>query len=45
MKKAKKVVLVTGAQGVIGRAAAEHFAKEADATVYGRAGILKGWKT
>lgn len=29
------MVLVTGAQGVIGRAAAEHFSKEADATVYG----------
>lgn len=35
MKKARKVVLVTGAQGVIGRAAAEHFSKETDATVYG----------
>ena len=35
MKKARKVVLVTGAQGVIGRAAAEHFSKEAEATVYG----------
>ena len=35
MKKARKVVLVTGAQGVIGRASAEHFSKEADATVYG----------
>jgi hypothetical protein len=34
-EESKKVVLVTGAQGVIGRAAAEHFAKEADATVYG----------
>jgi nucleoside-diphosphate-sugar epimerase len=34
MKKARKVVLVAGAQGVIGRAAAEHFSKEADATVY-----------
>jgi nucleoside-diphosphate-sugar epimerase len=34
MKKARKVVLVAGAQGVIGRAAAEHFSKEADTTVY-----------
>ena len=34
MKKARKVVLVTGAQGVIGRASAEHISKEADATVY-----------
>lgn len=35
MKKSPKVVLVAGAQGVIGRAAAEHFAKEAGTTVYG----------
>jgi nucleoside-diphosphate-sugar epimerase len=35
MKTARKVVLVAGAQGVIGRAAAEHFAKEAGTTVYG----------
>src|SRR4029077_5827639 len=35
MNIARKVVLVTGAQGVIGRASAEHFSKEADATVYG----------
>jgi nucleoside-diphosphate-sugar epimerase len=35
MKKAKKAVLVAGAQGVIGRTAAEHFSKEADATIYG----------
>ena len=27
--------MVTGAQGVIGRAAAEHFSKEPDTTVYG----------
>jgi len=30
-----KTVLVTGAQGVTGRAAAEHFSKEAGTTVYG----------
>src|SRR4029077_2547369 len=35
MKKAKKAVLVAGAQGVIGRASAEHLSEEADATVYG----------
>jgi nucleoside-diphosphate-sugar epimerase len=35
MKRARKAVLVTGAQGVIGRAAAEHFSKEPDTTVYG----------
>src|ERR1700676_4808424 len=34
MKALTKTVLVAGAQGVIGRAAAEHFSKEADATVY-----------
>src|SRR5260370_7075748 len=34
MKTLKKTVLVAGAQGVIGRAAAEHFSKEADTTVY-----------
>ena len=31
----KKSVLVAGAQGVIGRAAAEHFCKEPNVTVYG----------
>src|ERR1700692_2802766 len=34
MKTLTKTVLVAGAQGVIGRAAAEHFSKEADTTVY-----------
>jgi nucleoside-diphosphate-sugar epimerase len=31
----RKTVLVAGAQGVIGRAAAEHFSKESGTTVYG----------
>ncbi len=31
----KKTVLITGAQGVIGRAAALHFSQQADTTVYG----------
>jgi nucleoside-diphosphate-sugar epimerase len=31
----RKTVLVAGAQGVIGRAAAEHFSKDAGTTVYG----------
>jgi nucleoside-diphosphate-sugar epimerase len=35
MNKDRKVVLVAGAQGVIGRAAAEFLSKQADATVYG----------
>jgi nucleoside-diphosphate-sugar epimerase len=34
MKTITKTVLVAGAQGVIGRAASEHFSKEADTTVY-----------
>jgi NAD(P)-dependent dehydrogenase (short-subunit alcohol dehydrogenase family) len=34
MKTLRKTVLVAGSQGVIGRAAAEHFSKEADTTVY-----------
>jgi len=34
MKTLTKTVLIAGAQGVIGRAAAEHFSKEADTTVY-----------
>jgi len=34
MKTPIKTVLVAGAQGVIGRAAAEHFSKEAGTTVY-----------
>ena len=34
MKTLTKTVLAAGAQGVIGRAAAEHFAKDADTTVY-----------
>jgi nucleoside-diphosphate-sugar epimerase len=35
MKNNKKSVLVAGVQGVIGRAAAEHFCKETGVTVYG----------
>jgi len=35
MRKATKTILIAGAQGVIGRAAAEHFSKEADVEVYG----------
>jgi len=34
MKTLTKTVLVAGAQGVIGRAAVEHFSKDADNTVY-----------
>jgi len=33
MKKARKVVLVTGTQGILGRAVAEHFSKTPDTTV------------
>jgi nucleoside-diphosphate-sugar epimerase len=35
MKTQKKTVLVAGAQGVIGRAAAERYSREAGTTVYG----------
>ncbi|MDB5294461.1 MAG: hypothetical protein JWO31_444 [Phycisphaerales bacterium] len=35
MSTERKTVLVAGAQGVIGRAAAEHFSKDAGTTVYG----------
>jgi NAD(P)-dependent dehydrogenase (short-subunit alcohol dehydrogenase family) len=35
MKKARKTILIAGAQGVTGRAAAEHFSKQADIKVYG----------
>jgi nucleoside-diphosphate-sugar epimerase len=35
MKTPSKTVLVTGAQGVIGRAAAEHYSKEPGTVVYG----------
>ena len=34
MKKARKVVLVTGTPGVLGRAVAEHFSKTPDTAVY-----------
>ncbi len=33
MKKARKVVLITGTPGVLGRAVAEHFSKTPDTTV------------
>jgi nucleoside-diphosphate-sugar epimerase len=35
MNDYKKTVLVAGTQGVIGRAAAEHYSKQAGTTVYG----------
>jgi nucleoside-diphosphate-sugar epimerase len=35
MPTAAKTVLIAGAQGVIGRAAADHFAQQPDTTVYG----------
>ena len=34
MKKARKVVLVTGTPGVLGCAVAEHFSKTPDTAVY-----------
>ena len=35
MNDYKKTVLAAGTQGVIGRAAAEHYSKQAGTTVYG----------
>jgi len=45
MKKAMKVVLVTGTPGVLGREVAEHFSKTPDTVYSVSRRHIEGWKT